>query len=134
MSGYILIQATAIWGILLMLAILNGLFRDQGYSRYLGERRAHQLGSIVFCLLILGVTWLFLHFSQRDPYTVPERLFIGAWWALLTLIFEFGFFHLIMKVPREKLIADYNLLRGRLFLLVLLTCLFAPLLIGNLIS
>jgi hypothetical protein len=132
MNWSILLHGTGIWFILLMLALLNGLFRDQGYQRVVGELRAHQIGTVAFCLIIFGVTWLFLHFNQRGDYSTAELLVLGAWWALLTLLFEFGFFGGIMKVPREKLLADYNIFRGRIFGLVLLTCLFAPLLVDRL--
>jgi hypothetical protein len=46
----------------------------------------------------------------------------------LTVLFEFIFGRLVMKHPWSKLLADYNLLAGRLWLLVLLWLVIAPVL------
>ncbi len=59
---------------------------------------------------------------------------IGILWTVMTVCFEFGFFHFVAAVPWEKLLADYNILAGRLWLLVLLTTLFGPPTIGAILS
>ena len=41
------------------------------------------------------------------------------------------FFHFAMGVPWETLLADYNIFAGRLWLVVLLTTLCGPALIGG---
>jgi len=51
-------------------------------------------------------------------------------WTAMTVCFEFGFFHFVAGVPWEKLLADYNLFAGRLWVLVLLTTLGGPAMIG----
>lgn len=130
MDFSILAYGTAIWFLLLMLAMFNGLFRDQGYSRVVGELRAHQISTVIFCLIILGVTAAFLQFNQRGPYSTASLLLLGLWWAVLTTIFEFGFFHYVIKVPWETLRQNYNVREGRIFVLVLFTLALAPALLG----
>ena len=49
----------------------------------------------------------------------------------MTLAFEFGFFHYIMGVPWEILLADYNVAKGRIWPLVLAADLLAPWLIAH---
>jgi hypothetical protein len=49
---------------------------------------------------------------------------------VLTVLFEFGFFALVMGHPMDVLLGEYDLFRGRLWLLVLITTFFAPLLAG----
>ncbi len=44
----------------------------------------------------------------------------------MTVIFEFGFGHYIMGHSWSKLLHDYNLLAGRLWLVVLLAILTGP--------
>ncbi|MCL6545144.1 MAG: hypothetical protein K6T61_07935, partial [Bryobacteraceae bacterium] len=56
-----------------------------------------------------------------------RRLGLGAGWCAATVAFEFGFGHYIIGHPWSALLADYNLFRGRLWVLVLLTLLLAPL-------
>jgi hypothetical protein len=57
---------------------------------------------------------------------------VGALWVGLTVAFEFGFGHYVMGAPWEVLLADYDILRGRLWPLVLAANLVAPLLAGRL--
>jgi hypothetical protein len=51
---------------------------------------------------------------------------IGAFWMVLTIAFEFGFGRLVTGASWEGLWGDYDLSRGRLWPLVLLTTLVAP--------
>jgi hypothetical protein len=48
----------------------------------------------------------------------------------MTVCFELGFFHFVAGVPWEKRLADYQLFAGRLWVLVLLTTLCGPALMG----
>jgi len=52
-------------------------------------------------------------------------------WLVLTVAFEFLFGHYVAGQPRKKLLADYNLLAGRLGVLILVTLLFTPVLAGR---
>ena len=47
----------------------------------------------------------------------------------MTMLFEFGFGHYVAKTPWKKLFHDYNLLKGRVWSLFLLTDLVSPLLV-----
>jgi hypothetical protein len=53
-------------------------------------------------------------------------MLIGAVWLALTLAFEFLAGHYLFGSSWERLLADYDLLRGRVWILVLLATLFAP--------
>lgn len=44
----------------------------------------------------------------------------------MTLAFEFGFGHYIAGTPWSELVADYDLLQGRLWVLVPFTMMLAP--------
>jgi len=132
MTG-VLLPGAAIWLLILAFAMLNGAVREQGYARMFGEHRAHQLSTLALCLVILVITLAFLSLRRGDPYTQPQLLLLGVWWTLLTLGFEFLFFGLLLKRPRSVLLRDWNLAQGRLFPLVLITTLLAPLLMGALL-
>ena len=54
-------------------------------------------------------------------------LALGVFWTALTIAFEFGFGHYVMGHPWERLLADYNILAGRIWVLVLATMLLGPL-------
>ncbi len=51
---------------------------------------------------------------------------IGLLWILLTVAFEFFFGHYAVGQSWRELLADYNVLRGRVWVLMLLVALVAP--------
>jgi hypothetical protein len=57
---------------------------------------------------------------------------VGAFWLVLTVMFEVSFFVLLMGHPMDELLKDFDLFRGRLWLVVLATTFFAPLLASKL--
>jgi len=59
--------------------------------------------------------------------TKIDLLLIGALWLTLTVAFEFGFGHYVMGHSWRYLLADYNILKGRLWSLVLLVTFVSPL-------
>jgi len=79
---------------------------------------------------IFGIAYLFV--KALRPLPASTLLGIGLCWLTLNLLFEFGFFHYAMHEPWEKLWTDYNILRGRLLIVVWLTTLFSPLICGKL--
>jgi len=47
-------------------------------------------------------------------------------WVFFTVGFEFLAGHYVFEKAWETLLADYNLAQGRVWILVLVTCLLAP--------
>jgi hypothetical protein len=52
--------------------------------------------------------------------------------VVLTVLFEFGFGHFVMGNSWDTLLADYNVLEGRIWVMVLITETVAPYLMGRL--
>ena len=73
--------------------------------------------------IVLAIRWL-------RPST-KEAFAIGVMWTGLTVLFEFGFFHYIMDEPWERLVANYDFSKGRLWPLVLMVQLVAPILVAR---
>ena len=65
--------------------------------------------------------------SRIGPKHGYEALLVGIVWVALTVAFEFLAGHYVFGNSWERLIADYNVFRGRIWILVLLANLFAPL-------
>jgi hypothetical protein len=61
------------------------------------------------------------------PAGLREAFLVGVLWVVLTVAFEFIAGHYLFGNPWPKLLADYDILHGRLWLLVLVTNLLAPL-------
>jgi hypothetical protein len=105
------------WLPMVFIAIANGILRESTYGRHLSELRARQISTVIllvlFGLYIWGISRLWRFSSARQALTV------GLVWLLLTVAFEFGFGLWIAGHPWHKLLHDYNLAAGRLWMLVL---------------
>lgn len=120
-----LLKSFLIWLLFIPLAIVNGMLRDLLIAPTLGDTLGHAISSVSLSLLILGLTVLLV--KQLGVETTPWLLIVGAFWLVLTVLFEFTFFVQVMGHPLDELLGEYDLFRGRLWLLVLVTTLFAPL-------
>ena len=118
-------RAVAIWLVLLVLAVLNGALREFVLHRSIGEQAGHIVSTVILCVLILLVAGLAI--SWIRPATAKDALLIGLFWVVLTVAFEFLAGHYLFGNPWQKLLADYNVIEGRIWFLVLLANLFSPL-------
>jgi len=115
----------AVWPLFLIIAVTLGVVREKWLAPGLGEQAAHVIGTLLFIASMLAIMWVFV--SKINDFVERSDLWlIGLMWTLMTVCFEFGFFHFVAGVPMEKLVADYNLFAGRLWILVLLTTLCGP--------
>jgi hypothetical protein len=116
---------------MLLTAFVNGALREMILVRLVGEYVGHVLSVVLLSGAIFGITSLFV--TTQSPLPAYTLLGIGCFWLVLSLLFEFGFFHYVMHEPWEKLLADYNLFQGRLLIVVWLTTLFSPLICGKIL-
>ncbi len=114
-----------VWFVLLVLAVLNGTFRQAVLLPRFGDGPAHALSTVLLCILIFTVSWFSVDYLRVE--TTREAWLVGLLWLGLTVAFEFMAGHYLFGNPWPKLLADYNLARGRIWVLVLLTDLLAPL-------
>jgi hypothetical protein len=76
--------------------------------------------------MIAGYSWWL---QRRWPLTsTADAVRVGALWVVMTVGFEFGFGHYVDGAPWSALLADYDLTRGNLWILVLMTMGAAPVL------
>lgn len=118
MKKYILL-----WFPMVLIAIINGAARDLIYKPYTGELAAHQIST--FTLIILFGFYIWFAVKKYSPASGKQSIYIGIIWLAMTLIFEFGF-GIARNVPAEKLLGDYNILNGRLWVLIPIWVTIAP--------
>lgn len=120
-------RATAIWFLILVLAIANGAFRESVLIPALGVPSAPMLSGLVLGSVIFLCAWFLL------PRPLPPRQAwaIGAWWLGMTLVFEFSFGRLVAGKSWEELLAAYTFKDGNLWPLVLLVTLVSPAITGK---
>ncbi len=115
------------WGILLLVALLNGYVRNATYEKALGKSSAHYVSVAVIIAGTCCIAYLIMGWFSVPPER-SEAVGIGIFWVFLSILFEFGFGHYVARMSWKKLLEDYDLSRGRVLVLVLLAQLFAPLL------
>lgn len=130
---WIYLQALGIWLLLAVVAIINGSVRNFTYGKYLPDLSAHQLSCLTGFLLFAVVYYLFFSLTKAE-FGKLDLLLVGSIWLIMTILFEFGFGHYVVGHSWEKLFADYNLLKGRLWILMLLWTWMGPLVMGSLIN
>jgi hypothetical protein len=112
------------WILLALVAVANGVVREKTYGRRLGERSAHQFSTLLAAAAVTAVTWLL---ERAWPLTdVAAALRVGSGWLAMTVVFEFGFGHWIAGHSWQRLRADYDLRRGRVWSLFLLWLALVP--------
>lgn len=109
---------------MVFIAVVNGAIRGLTYGKFLRELRAHQVSS-VSAIFLFGFYICFLSRSWRLESTA-QTIVIGVIWLSLTTAFEFLFGHYVMGHSWDKLTHDYNVLEGRLWMLVLAWITIAP--------
>jgi hypothetical protein len=126
------LKAFSVWLLLLATALVLALFREGVLTPRVGPHAAHLLGTalaVAVMATVIGVSlpWVVPGLDTRSLWA------LGLGWTGLTVAFEFVFGHFVMGHPWSRLLHDYDLLAGRVWVLVLLTTLLAPVLLGRLI-
>jgi hypothetical protein len=112
------------WIGLVPIGILNGVIRQTTYGGVLPELAAHQISTATGILLFgLCIWWL----NRKWPLaSTAQAWLVGGTWLMLTIAFEFVFGHYVMGNSWNHLLSDYNLLKGRLWVFVLIWITLAP--------
>jgi hypothetical protein len=119
-----LARTLVVWFGLLLVAIGNGAMRVAWLIPRVGEYWGHAASTVTLCAAILLVTWLAIGWLR--PATSSEAVQIGVIWFALTVTFEFLGGHFLFGQPWQRLLADYDLLDGQVWVLVLAVTALAP--------
>jgi len=123
------VRAVVVWLVLVCVAIGSGAFREAVLNPRVGAPAGHVVSTVMLCVGIAFVAWVTIPWIH--PTTAGEAARVGALWLVLVLLFEFGFGHFIARKSWPELLTDYDLLRGRVWVLVLVTTAVAPYLMAR---
>lgn len=113
-----------LWFPMVVIAIINGTIRQLFYTNFFNELHSHQLSVLSGISLFTVYIWIITGIWKIESSN--QAIFIGLMWLGMTIIFEFLFGHYVMGNSWEELFADYNLLNGRLWVIVLLWTAVSP--------
>ena len=112
------------WIPMVFIAIINGAIREGWYGKHVSELQAHQISTVTGVLLFGVYIWALIRLWR--PESAGQAITIGLVWLGMTIAFEFLFGHYVAKRLWRDLLHDYNLLAGRVWLVVLLWVTIAP--------
>lgn len=121
-----LLRSVLLWCVLLFLAILNGGFREAVLVPGLGRGVGYAMSTVMLSALIVLVGWMATPWIA--PRSIQDAWIVGVVWLLLTLLFDFGAGHFLFRRSWTELMTGYNLLAGRIWLIVLVVTLLTPVL------
>lgn len=118
-----MLKALALWLLILVLAIANGLLREAWLIPWLGPVPGLVASGLLLCCAIVlaayaAAPWLRLGGAR-------QALSVGLGWLALTLAFEFGF-GLARGRPMTEILAAFAFEGGNLWPLILLVTALAP--------
>ena len=112
------LKGVAAWLPMVVIGVGNGVLRQATYGKAMSPLAAHQLSTLTGVLLVAVYIWLI--YPRLDLDFAGEAVALGGFWVVLTVLFEFGFGHYVVGHDWSVLLADYNLVRGRLWSLFLI--------------
>lgn len=116
-------KALAVWAGILILAVLNGVLRENVLTPHLGPAAGFVLSGLFLSALIVVVAWLSLPWlGARRP---AELIGIGLGWVGLTLVFEFSF-GLWQGKSWQVMFEAYTFQDGNIWPIVLIVTACAP--------
>ena len=119
-----LIRAIALWAVMCVVAVLNGVAREIVLVPTLGAALARPVSAVTLALLILLAATLGIRWIGR--LKAVQYWAIGALWVALTVGFEFAFGRLVARKTWAELSRPYDLSSPDPWLLVLVVLLAAP--------
>ncbi len=118
-----IIKILLLWLPMIAIAFANATIRELVLVKHFTELRAHQISTVTLIIFCFGYVWFIFRFL--DIHLTKHALLVGGLWVLLTIIFEFSLGRFNGK-SWESLFLDYNLLKGRIWLLFLISLFFLP--------
>ena len=122
------VKAALAWLVLFVVMFANGAARVVVLQPWLGEDRARQVASFTGVVLVLLVGWIFVRTSPQAAS--GQLLWVGVGWLTGTLAFEFLFGRFVSGLSWSALLADYNVFKGRLWSLIVISVCLGPWLWG----
>lgn len=119
-----LVEAMGVWCLFVLVAFACRLYCAGGLEERLGEWRSHLLFVVMTSVLVFAIGTVALSGGPVAVGLSPWQL--GGVWLMLSFSFELFLGRYILGLEWRYLFRDYNLRRGRLYPLVLLTVFFTP--------
>ncbi len=120
----LVLKAAFVWLIIAVLAVFNAVFREKLLAPLIGPHAALPVSGLMLSALILLAAFLSVPFFEAAK--AGSYLFVGFLWLVFTLLFEFLFGRFAAGKTWHEIIQVFNVKKGDLFMLVLLSAFISP--------
>jgi len=110
----ILTRAFLVWLLMMAAESIHGVLRTLYLVPLVGDFHALQIGAIVGSAIVVTVAYLCIQWIGAK--SAHALWMVGLMWLILTLCFEFALGRYALGYPWQRMLADYNFLRGGLLL------------------
>lgn len=112
------------WLPMIAIAVANGAVREAWLLPRFGDVVARQISTL--SLLILFAIYMGALFKFWPLASARLALAVGIAWLALTLAFEFGLGYFVSHLTWRRMLAEYDLASGQLWILVSIWVAVAP--------
>lgn len=117
-------RSLIVWFAMLIMASVNGGVREALLVPAMGPGAGRAVSTLLLCAIVFLLTYLTIRWIDPRP---PRGVWIiGALWVALTLGFEFMAGHFLFGNPWSELLEEYNVFRGRIWILAVVSIFVAP--------
>ena len=117
-------RSLVVWLVMLVVASVNGALRETLLIPAAGIHAGRAISVLMLSTLVFLLTYVTIRWIH--PGTGREAWSIAGLWVALTLAFEFFGGHFLFGNSWQQLLEEYNVLQGRLWIVVLITIAVAP--------
>lgn len=116
-------KAIAAWLLIVIAESIHGVIRQVFIAPAIGDLPARQAGVLIGSIIIFAIAWACIRWLNTRSFA--EQFRVGLLWVLLIIIFEISL-GIALGYSWERILSDYNIVKGGYMGLGLLFMLFAP--------
>lgn len=120
--------AFVFWFVMVVIAIANGVFGQFVLEKIIGDYATHLYKTFFIIAVIFAFSYFYVRMTSGDsPLWYFPALAAGVQWLLSSLTFEFLIGHYLFRIPWQRLFQDNRIWEGRIWSLVFVAEVAAPL-------
>jgi len=120
-----LIRGVAVWFIIIFAEMVHGILRGLFFVPVFGDFTSRQIGVFTGSLIIFAIAYFTVRWIGAKR--MWQLISVGLMWMVFTVIFEISFGIFVMHFSHERILSDFNILRGGFLSLGIIFMAIAPL-------
>ena len=103
-------RAFCVWLLMMLAETVHGVLRSILLVPMIGDFPARQIGVAIGSVIIIAMAFVFSNWLKVE--SIVGQISIGLFWVIMTVLFEFVLGRIVLHLPWERIIDDYDPSRG----------------------